>query len=207
MDRGSWGAPLEYYNSRKCTGEWRSHRRKVHVRQDVTSSRSVFGFRLIFCLLNIKNSTIPIAKRRYYGRVQQGVHEFLAMGPDIVKGDMAADSVQHFFDVEGTLIVPAKRKDVNGQCTKKDGDCRGKEIRDSRYNDMVRMIKLVLVFHTRVHERAMDFLHLTNANMKPHDKIESKRLSARKRLSYGSTKAPRQASNSKSRQSVVQRNG
>lgn len=58
------------------------------------------------------------------------------MGPDVVKADMTAASIQQFFDLQGTVVVEAKRKDVNGQCTKKDGDCRGKEIRDSRYNDM-----------------------------------------------------------------------
>lgn len=84
-----------------------------------------------------KYTTIPIAKRRYYGRVQQGVHEFLLMRQAMVEEkDMAAYGIQHFFDEEGTVIVASKRKDVNGQCTKKDGDCRGKEIRDSRWNDM-----------------------------------------------------------------------
>jgi hypothetical protein len=83
-----------------------------------------------------KYTTIPIAKRRYYGRVQQAVHEFLLMGPAVVAGDMTKPEIQHFFDVQGTVVVEAKRKDVNGQCTKKDGDCKGKEIRDSRYNDM-----------------------------------------------------------------------
>jgi hypothetical protein len=58
------------------------------------------------------------------------------MGPDVIKGDMTAPNVQNFFDTSYTIVVEAKRKDVNGQCTKKDGDCRGKEIRDSRYNDM-----------------------------------------------------------------------
>ena len=81
-------------------------------------------------------TTIPIAKRRYYGRVQQGVHEFLLMAPAMVDQDMTSYPIQHFFDLQGTVIVAAKRKDVNGQCTKKDGDCRGKEIRDSRWNDM-----------------------------------------------------------------------
>ncbi|KAL7577646.1 hypothetical protein ACA910_015162 [Epithemia clementina (nom. ined.)] len=81
-------------------------------------------------------TTIPIAKRRYYGRVQQGVHEFLLMAPAMVDQDMTSYPIQHFFDPEGTVIVEAKRKDVNGQCTKKDGDCKGKEIRDSRWNDM-----------------------------------------------------------------------
>jgi hypothetical protein len=83
-----------------------------------------------------KYTTIPIAKRRYYGRVQQAVHEFLEIGPTVVKGDMSVATIQTFFDPLGVVVVPAKRKDVNGQCTKKDGDCRGKEIRDSRYNDM-----------------------------------------------------------------------
>jgi hypothetical protein len=32
--------------------------------------------------------------------------------------------------------VQAKRQDINGQCTKKDGSCKGKEVRDSLYNDM-----------------------------------------------------------------------
>lgn len=58
------------------------------------------------------------------------------MGPDVVQADMTSEVIQHFFDVQGTVIVEAKRKDVNGQCTKKDFDCKGKEIRDSRYNDM-----------------------------------------------------------------------
>lgn len=84
-----------------------------------------------------KYTTIPIAKRRYYGRVQEAVHEFLLMGPAMVKGgDTTSAAVQHFFDPTATVIVPAKRKDVNGQCTKKDGDCSGKEIVDSRYHDM-----------------------------------------------------------------------
>merc|ERR1712087_214683 len=34
------------------------------------------------------------------------------------------------------VVIEAKRKDINGQCTKKDGNCKGKEVRDSRYNDM-----------------------------------------------------------------------
>lgn len=85
----------------------------------------------------VLQSTIPIAKRRYYGRVQQAVHDFLLMGPDVVKGEPQAASIQFFFDPQGVVVVPAKKKDINGQCTKKDGDCRGKEIRDSRFNDMV----------------------------------------------------------------------
>jgi len=83
-----------------------------------------------------KYTTIPIAKRRYYGRVQEAVHEFLLMGNDVVKADMRAQPIQDFFDVTGVVIVPAKKQSINGQCTKKDKSCKGKEIRDSRYNDM-----------------------------------------------------------------------
>lgn len=81
-----------------------------------------------------KYTTIPIAKRRYYGRVEEAVHEFLLMGNDVVKGDMTAASIRGFFDINGVVIVEAKKGSINGQCTKK--DCKGKEIRDSRYNDM-----------------------------------------------------------------------
>ena len=75
--------------------------------------------------------------RRYYGRVQQAVHEFLLMGPDIIKGDISTYSIQNFFDVTATVVVEGgKNMSIGGQCTKKDGDCRGKEVRDSRWNDM-----------------------------------------------------------------------
>lgn len=84
-----------------------------------------------------KYTTIPIAKRRYYGRVQEAVHEFLEMGPDVVKGDMTAPAIQNFFDIKATVIVTGgSNMSINGQCTRKDGNCKGAEIRDSRWNDM-----------------------------------------------------------------------
>jgi len=83
-----------------------------------------------------KYTTIPIAKRRYYGRVQQAVHEFLELGPEVVNGDIQGSTVQKFFDPQGIVVVPAKDSFINGVCTKKDGKCKGQEIRDSRYNDM-----------------------------------------------------------------------
>lgn len=33
-------------------------------------------------------------------------------------------------------MVEGKKKDINGVCTKKDGDCKSTSIYDSRYNDM-----------------------------------------------------------------------
>jgi hypothetical protein len=55
--------------------------------------------------------TIPIAKRRYYGRVQQGVHDFLAMGPELVKANTSGENVQFFFDAKGVVVVEARRQD------------------------------------------------------------------------------------------------
>ncbi|KAL7544065.1 hypothetical protein ACHAXR_013569 [Thalassiosira sp. AJA248-18] len=83
-----------------------------------------------------KYTTIPIAKRRYYGRVQEAVHEFLLMAPAVIAGDTTDPTVQDFFDVTKTVVVPGKKKDINGVCTKKDGDCKSNDIFDSRYNDM-----------------------------------------------------------------------
>ena len=66
-----------------------------------------------------KYTTIPIAKRRYYGRVQEAVHEYLLIGPAIVKGDIEDPTLKLFFDKNGIVTVEAKRQDINGACTKK----------------------------------------------------------------------------------------
>ena len=52
----------------------------------------------------------------------------------------AAAAITHarkdFFDVTKTVVVEGKKRDINGVCTKKDGDCKSTDIYDSRYNDM-----------------------------------------------------------------------
>eukprot|EP00526_Cylindrotheca_closterium_P018910 CAMPEP_0113654602 /NCGR_PEP_ID=MMETSP0017_2-20120614/29244_1 /TAXON_ID=2856 /ORGANISM="Cylindrotheca closterium" /LENGTH=238 /DNA_ID=CAMNT_0000567761 /DNA_START=61 /DNA_END=773 /DNA_ORIENTATION=+ /assembly_acc=CAM_ASM_000147 len=83
-----------------------------------------------------KYTTIPIAKRRYYGRVQAAVHDFLLIGPEVVKADMSSPAVKKFFDVNSLVVVEARSQSINGQCTKKDQSCKGQEVRDSPYNDM-----------------------------------------------------------------------
>lgn len=45
-------------------------------------------------------------------------------------------------------MVPARRQDIQGQCTKKDRSCQGKEVRDSRYNDMVRSSNVMRCFES-----------------------------------------------------------
>ena len=52
-----------------------------------------------------KYTTIPIAKRRYYGRVQQAVHEFLELGPNVVQADMTDPLIQRFFDTSVRFCV------------------------------------------------------------------------------------------------------
>ena len=44
--------------------------------------------------------------------------------------------MQDFFDTSKTVVVEGKKRDINGICTKKDGDCKSNTIFDSRYNDM-----------------------------------------------------------------------
>eukprot|EP00518_Triparma_eleuthera_P001523 CAMPEP_0182455938 /NCGR_PEP_ID=MMETSP1319-20130603/1944_1 /TAXON_ID=172717 /ORGANISM="Bolidomonas pacifica, Strain RCC208" /LENGTH=239 /DNA_ID=CAMNT_0024654105 /DNA_START=71 /DNA_END=788 /DNA_ORIENTATION=+ len=86
-----------------------------------------------------KYTTIPIAKRRYYGRVQQAVHEFLLLGPSIVKGDLQSAPLVDFFDPQGIVVVEGLSFSKEGRktCLKKaDGGCKGEEIRDSKWNDM-----------------------------------------------------------------------
>ena len=58
-----------------------------------------------------KYTTIPIAKRRYYGRVQQAVHDFLAMMPELAKADTTGEKCQFFFDINGVVVVAARRQD------------------------------------------------------------------------------------------------
>jgi hypothetical protein len=51
---------------------------------------------------------------------------------------------QDFFDVTKTIIVKGKKTDINGVCTKKDGDCKSTTIYDLRYkNDMKTSMSLI----------------------------------------------------------------
>ena len=79
-----------------------------------------------------KYTTIPIAKRRYYGRVQQAVHEFLLLGPSVVKGDIGSTALADFFDPQGIVVVEGLSFTKEGKktCLKKaDGGCKGEEVR------------------------------------------------------------------------------
>jgi len=58
------------------------------------------------------------------------------MGPAVVKGDIKSPLLLDFFDTSKVVVIEAKKQSINGQCTKKDKNCKGQEIRDSRYNDM-----------------------------------------------------------------------
>jgi len=137
-----------------------------------------------------KYTTIPIAKRRYYGRVQQAVHEYLLMGPAVVAGDMNDAGIQTFFDINGVVVVAAKRKDINGSCTKKDRDCKGREIRDSRWNDMKASMYLLGMRSELINRR-----HLTIFRQ-----LEQPRLSSRKWMPWRSVLLPKSQRNLTRRQ-------
>jgi len=79
-----------------------------------------------------KYTTIPIAKRRYFGRVKQGVYEYLNVGENIKKGNFEAASIDEFFS-DTIQVSAAKQKK---QCAGGGSECLTKEKFSSRYEDM-----------------------------------------------------------------------
>lgn len=77
-----------------------------------------------------KFSSIPIAKRRYYGRVQEAVHEFLQLDP--AGGQAAAVAYGDFF---GTNIL-VKQERVRSNCIGPESICTSQERKTSRWDDM-----------------------------------------------------------------------
>jgi len=80
-----------------------------------------------------KYTTIPIAKRRYYGRVKQGVFEYLAVGDAVKKGEINSARIDDFF-ADSILVSTKKQKK---QCISADDTtCFSKEKYSSRWEDM-----------------------------------------------------------------------
>jgi len=79
-----------------------------------------------------KYTTIPIAKRRYFGRVKQGVSEYLQVGAAVRAGDLKNPAVQDFF-ADNIKTVSARQK---RQCIGDDKSCAVAEKFSSRYEDM-----------------------------------------------------------------------
>jgi len=78
-----------------------------------------------------KYTTIPIAKRRYFGRVKQGVYEFLELGAEVKKGNLDSIEVTGFFSQ--TLKIQSKRK--KSKCIASDS-CEVQDKFSSRFEDM-----------------------------------------------------------------------
>lgn len=77
-----------------------------------------------------KYSTIPSAKRRFFGRVRQGLYEFLQMEKPIMAGQLEDEKVMSFW---AKNVIKKKGGQVNKNCF---GDqCVTKEKRTSRYKD------------------------------------------------------------------------
>jgi len=77
-----------------------------------------------------KYSTIPSAKRRFYGRVRQGIYQFLLMEKPVLAGDFEDPLVTEFF---AKTIVKEKGGETIPNCMF--GNCKTIEKRTSRWND------------------------------------------------------------------------
>jgi hypothetical protein len=79
-----------------------------------------------------KYTTIPIAKRRYFGRVQQGVYQFILVGNDLQAGNLSSPTITEFF-ADTIQVSKAKQK---RQCIGDDKSCTTQEKFSSRWEDM-----------------------------------------------------------------------
>jgi hypothetical protein len=79
-----------------------------------------------------KYTTIPVAKRRYFGRVKQGVYEFLNMQAAVNSGNFKSTDVSNFF--AQTLVTTSKRQKSN--CRGSSEACSVQEELSSRWEDL-----------------------------------------------------------------------
>lgn len=79
-----------------------------------------------------KYSTIPAAKRRFYGRVKQGIYQFLQLEQPIVAGTLDDPLLANFF---AKTIIKQEGGKRSVSCAIDLGGCESKEIRTSRWND------------------------------------------------------------------------
>lgn len=79
-----------------------------------------------------KYSTIPSAKRRFYGRVRQGIYQFLLLEKPISEGDLSNPVIQDFF---AKNVVKNKGGGKKPGCNWDEETCTVKERRTSRWND------------------------------------------------------------------------
>ena len=85
-----------------------------------------------------KYTTIPIAKRRYFGRVRQGVYEFISMEAPIKAGDPKNAIITGFFSQ--SMLVKKEKKKAN--CVAAPGflggsdECVSAEKTSSRWEDL-----------------------------------------------------------------------
>mmetsp|Transcript_44746 Transcript_44746/g.97233 ORF Transcript_44746/g.97233 Transcript_44746/m.97233 type:complete len:240 (+) Transcript_44746:84-803(+) len=93
----------------------------MHVEPALASGGSTAG----------KYSTIPSGKRRFYGRVRQGLYQYLLMEPAIKAGNLQAPEIEDFFSMN---IVKVKGGMPMKNCGF-GGTCKTKEKRTSRWLD------------------------------------------------------------------------
>jgi hypothetical protein len=79
-----------------------------------------------------KFTSIPIAKRRYYGRVQEAVYEWLLLEPN-GRDEAASNAAFEVFFGENILI---KKERTRSNCIGSSEACTSKEKKTSRWDDM-----------------------------------------------------------------------
>mmetsp|Transcript_46408 Transcript_46408/g.92075 ORF Transcript_46408/g.92075 Transcript_46408/m.92075 type:complete len:271 (-) Transcript_46408:326-1138(-) len=77
-----------------------------------------------------KYSTIPSAKRRFYGRVRQGIYQFLSMEKPVSNGVFDDPSIEQFY--AKTIVLQKGGEKIAGCMF---AECITKEKRTSRWND------------------------------------------------------------------------
>ena len=79
-----------------------------------------------------KYTTIPIAKRRYFGRVKQGVYQFMGLAAALKAGDLSGPQITEFFGEN--IKVASKRQKSN--CKFGGSGCETAEKYTSRWADL-----------------------------------------------------------------------
>jgi len=80
-----------------------------------------------------KYSTIPSAKKRFYGRVRQGIYQYLKMEKPILDGDLENQAIKDLYGK--SIITQVGGKQIKNCNPSFGGECVTREKRTSRWND------------------------------------------------------------------------
>jgi len=120
-----------------------------------------------------KYSTIPSAKRRFFGRMREAIFEFLQMEKPITEGKLQDPLVAGFF---AKSIIKIKGGVKAQGCAIDLGGCESKEQRTSRWNDMKAASDLLASAFRYSAEDRNDLLPQVRIIRKFHKKVEEMQI-------------------------------